>query len=104
MKKEIYDIQTIDLSKKKSIIAFNPTDISPLGLYEYGKKLFLIGKSNAITNYAPGEPLPKATNYPPGEEIKNFTVTEDGTFFALSESKRVLGSRKNGEVTYVTVT
>lgn len=104
MKKEIYDIQTIDLSKKKSIIAFNPTDISPLGIYEYGKKLFLIGKASVINNYAPGEPLPKATTYPPGEQIKNFTVTEDGTFFALSESKRVLWSRKNGEVTYVTVT
>ena len=30
MKKEIYDIQTVDLKSRKSIIAFNPIDISPL--------------------------------------------------------------------------
>lgn len=30
MKKEMYDIQTIDLGKKKSIFQINPNDISPL--------------------------------------------------------------------------
>ena len=42
MKKEMYDIQTIDLTKKKSIAAFNPNDISPIGVFEAQKKLNII--------------------------------------------------------------
>lgn len=42
MKKEMYDIQTVDLTKKKSLVAFNPKDISPLGVFEFQKKLNII--------------------------------------------------------------
>lgn len=48
MKKEMYDIQTIDLSKKQNIIPFNPVDISPIAVYEANKKLNLLGKNGAI--------------------------------------------------------
>ncbi len=104
MKKEIYDIQTVDLKTRKSIMAFNATDISPLWVYEYGKKLTLLGKEWAITAYAPGEPLPKITPYPPWEEAIDYTVTEDGNFLLLTKNNRILASRKNAEVTYVNVT
>jgi hypothetical protein len=30
MKKEVYDIQTVDMTQMTSIIPFNPTDINPL--------------------------------------------------------------------------
>lgn len=104
MKKEIYDIQTIDLRTRKSIIAFNPTDISPIWIFEYGKKLTLLWKEWAITAYAPWEPLPKTTPYPPWEEAIDYTVTEDGNFILLTKNNRILASRKNAEVTYVNVT
>ena len=42
MKKEVYDIQTIDLTNMISLIPFNPVDISPLGVIEKDKKLILI--------------------------------------------------------------
>jgi len=44
MKKEVNDIQTINLSKYQSVIQFNPLDISPLGVFEYNKKITVIGK------------------------------------------------------------
>ncbi len=43
MKKEVNDIQTIDIRDASSLIKFNPTDISPIGVFEYNKKLNLIG-------------------------------------------------------------
>ncbi len=104
MKKEIYDIQTIDLKAQKSIMAFNPIDISPLWVFESGKKLTLIGKQWVISSYAPGETLPKVTPYPPGEEAISYTVWEDGNFLLLTKNNRVLASRKNAEITYVNVT
>ena len=48
MKKEVNDIQTVDIKGDTSIIKFNPSDISPLGIYELNKKLTLIGKEGAI--------------------------------------------------------
>lgn len=104
MKKEIYDIQTVDLSKKKSLIAFNPSDISPIGAYEYEKKLFLVGKNGLISSYAPGDPLPKVTSYPGGEEVIDFSVTEDGLMLWLTKNRRVIALRKNGDINYATVT
>jgi hypothetical protein len=44
MKKEIYDIQTVDLSGRKSLLPFDPATFSPIGIYEREKKLSLIGK------------------------------------------------------------
>lgn len=103
MKKEIYDIQSIDLKKKESLVKFNPLDISPIWLFESSKKLNLIGKNGAILWYAPWNPLPKVTSYPTWEEWIDFTSTEDWSFYILTKNNRVLASRKNNEVTYVNV-
>lgn len=43
MKKEVNDIQSVDMTKLTSVIKFNPVDISPLGVFEFNKKLTLIG-------------------------------------------------------------
>lgn len=102
MKKEMYDIQTIDLSKKTNIIAFNPTDISPLEVFESEKKLNLIGKNSAIFGYARGSVLPAVSTYPPGEEVIHVDMTDDGNFYFLTKNMRVL-STKRDEVTYVNV-
>ncbi len=44
MKKEVYDIQSIDMSHLTSIIPFNPLEITPVGIIEKDKKLTLIGE------------------------------------------------------------
>jgi hypothetical protein len=103
MKKEVNDIQTVNLSKYESIIKFNPIDISPLWVFEYNKKLTLIGKEGAILNYARGETLTKPTPYPTGEVGIQFDTADDGSLFILTENSRILSQKRN-DITYVTVT
>jgi len=38
MKKEINDVQTIDLTKTPSLVPFKSEEISPIGCYEADKK------------------------------------------------------------------
>ncbi|MBP9812466.1 hypothetical protein KBC86_03725, partial [Candidatus Gracilibacteria bacterium] len=104
MKKEIYDIQTVDLSEKTSIIPFNPDEITPIGIYEKDKKLNIIGKQGTIQDYAIGDTGLQMKQYPSGETIKDYTIQEDGNFFFLTNSNRLLSSRKNAEITYINVT
>ncbi len=103
MKKEMYDIQSIDLKKKESIIKFNPIDISPIWLFEYGKKLNLIGKNSSILWYIRWNPLTPISPYPPWEEALSVDITEDGNFYFLTKNNRVLSTKRN-EITYVNVT
>jgi hypothetical protein len=39
MKKQVYDIQEIDMTHLQSIIPFNPVDFSPIGIIEKDKKI-----------------------------------------------------------------
>jgi hypothetical protein len=103
MKKEVNDIQTVDIKGDTSIIKFNPSDISPLGIYELNKKLTLIGKEGAILWYTRGEELGKITPYPTGEVGKDFHISEDGNVFIITDSNRVVTARRS-EFGYVTVT
>ena len=103
MKKEVNDIQTIDIRDASSLIKFNPTDISPIGVFEYNKKLNLIGTAGWILGYARGENLPKVTPYPTWESAKGFSLSEDGDVFILTNADRVLTARRN-EFAYVSVT
>lgn len=104
MKKEIYDIQTVDLSEKTSIIPFDPKQITPIWVYEKDKKLNIIGKEWTIQDYAIGDTWLQMKQYPSGESIKDYTIQDDGNFFFLTNSNRVLTSRKNAEITYINVT
>jgi hypothetical protein len=64
MKKEVNDIQTIDVSKLPIIMNFEGQDISPIGVSEFNKKLNLFGKNQSFLAYARGESLPKTNGYP----------------------------------------
>lgn len=103
MKKEMYDIQTIDLKKHTSIIPFDSTKISPIWVFEFNKKLNLIGKSSAIFGYVQWNSIPSISSYPPGEEVTDSDMTEDGNFYFLTKNNRILSSKRN-EITYVNVT
>ena len=103
MKKEMYDIQTIDLKKRTSIIKFNPLDMSPIGVFESNNKLNLIGKSSSLLGYIKWSPLPSISSYPPGEEVISADITDDGNFYFLTKNMRVLSTKRN-EITYVNVT
>lgn len=103
MKKEMYDIQTIDLKKHTNIIPFDSTKISPIWVFEFNKKLNLIGKNSAIFGYVQWNSIPSISSYPPGEEVTDSDMTEDGNFYFLTKNNRILSSKRN-EITYVNVT
>jgi hypothetical protein len=44
MKKEVYDIQSIDMTQLSSIVPFNPIEFNPVGVIEQDKKLILLGE------------------------------------------------------------
>lgn len=102
MKKEVNDIQSIDMSRYATIMKFNPADISPIGLFERNKKLTLIGKNGAILDYTRWANLPKVLPYPSWEEAIDFDIEENGNFFVLTNNSRILAPRRD-ELTYVTV-
>ena len=103
MKKEVYDIQTIDLTNMISLIPFNPVDISPLGVIEKDKKLILIWENGAINNYIPGDKTIKIVQYPGGEQVRSFDMGEDGSIYLLTNQNHILSPRRD-EFAYVNVT
>ncbi len=102
MKKEVNDIQIIDMSKYAPIIKFNPNDISPLWVFEKNKKFTLIGKSGIIADYVRDTPVSKVVPYPPWETAIWFTAEENGNYYILTRNSRILSPRGN-DLTYVTV-
>lgn len=102
MKKEINDIETVNLSKNTSIIPFNPSDISPVWCYESDKKITLLGKQWAIFWYSRSEAMQKVTPYPNGEKLLDFDFSDDGSSFILTETNNILSGKK-WILTYVNV-
>jgi hypothetical protein len=101
MKKEVNDIQTIDVSKLNPIMKWPEWTLSPIGIFEYNKKLNLITKDSAFLGYARWEELPKAKPYPTGEEAIDIDVADDGTFYILTAGAKVL-SWRGDSISYVT--
>lgn len=103
MKKEVYDIQSIDITNLNSIIPFNPLEISPVGVVEKDKKLILIGEGWAILNYVTGDKTIKTITYPGWEKVKSFDLGEDGSLYILTTQNHILSPRRD-EFAYVNVT
>jgi hypothetical protein len=101
MKKEVNDIQTIDVSKLNAVMKWPEWTISPIGIFEYNKKLNLIGETNSILWYARGEQLPKGKTYPTGEKWVAFDVADDGSFYIVTDGGNVL-TQRGDEISYVT--
>ena len=104
MKKEIYDIQTVTLDGRKSLVPLDTKNISPIGIYERDKKLYVIGTQSVIVDYAIGDTSLKTKSYPSGEVARDYAVLEDGNFYILTESNRIIASRRNSDVSYINVT
>ncbi len=104
MKREIYDIQSVDLSNKISLVPLDPEKNPPVGIYEREKKLLIIWARWAITDYAIGDTTTKIKSYPSGEVARDYSILEDGNFYILTESNRIIASRKNADISYINVT
>lgn len=93
MKKEVNDIQTIDLSKLNKIMSMENTQFQWIWVFEYDKKLWFIGESSAILEYSRSGIIPKDKTYPIWLVGKDFDITEDWTFYILTETNQVLSQR-----------
>lgn len=103
MKKELYDIQTVDISWRESLVPLNPQEFTPFAIFEKDKKMNIIGKTSIIQDYAVWDTNLQIKPYPSGEVVKDFTVLDDGNIYLLTESNRVLGSRNTANISYVNV-
>jgi hypothetical protein len=101
MKKEVNDIQTIDISKLNTVMTWPEWTISPIGIFEYNKKLNLMGENNAILGYARGEQLPKAKPYPTWERGMSSDISDDGSFYIITDGGKVLTQRWD-DISYIT--
>lgn len=103
MKKEVYDIQSVDMTQLTSVIPFNPAEFSPVGMIEKDKKLILLGEWGAILNYVTGDKVIKIVPYPGWERIKSFDAGEDGSIYILTTQNHILSPLRD-EFSYVNVT
>ncbi len=103
MKKEINDVQTVDLTKSPSLVPFKNEEISPIGCYETDKKIQIIGKNGIISWFARGETTTKILPYQNSESAKAFDFSEDGTAFILTENNRIISAKRN-DMKYESVT
>ncbi len=101
MKKEVNDIQTIDISKLNAVMKWPEGTISPIGVFEYNKKLNLIGEDWSLLGYARGEQLPKVKTYPTGEKAVALDVADDGSFYVATEGGKVL-TQRGDDMSYIT--
>jgi hypothetical protein len=95
IKKDVYDIQEIDMTHLVSIIPFDYREISPLWVFEKDKKITLIGEKWAILNYVSGDKTLKIIPYPSNEIVKNFDVWEDGSIYILTTANNILSPERN---------
>lgn len=103
LKKEVYDIQVIDMTHMSSIIPFNPADITPVWVVEKDKNLILIGEQGSILNYITGDKTLKVIPYPGWERVKWFDIGEDGSTYILTVQNHILSPRRD-EFAYINVT
>lgn len=95
MKKDVYDIQEVDMTHLVSVIPFDPKEINPLWVFEKDKKLTVIGEKWAILNYVTWDKTLKIIPYPSNESVKNFDVGEDGSIYILTTANNILSPERS---------
>ncbi|PID83968.1 hypothetical protein CSB09_03570 [Candidatus Gracilibacteria bacterium] len=102
LKKETYDIQTIDLTQANSLVETENV-LEPIGVVEKDKKLTIIGKRKLILDVVRDSGLPEVIEYPQGNEARYFAVNDAGKIYITTDTNRVL-SPAGKSVNYVNVT
>ncbi|MBS9784131.1 hypothetical protein KGV55_02155 [Candidatus Gracilibacteria bacterium] len=89
LKKETYDIQTVDLTQASSLFSIEGI-IDPIGVIEKDNKLTLIGKRKLIPDVVRDSNFPEAIEYPQGNEAQYFSSNEAGKIYITTNSHHVL--------------
>ena len=95
LKKEMYNIQTINLSEKKSLLPVEGSDFVPLFTFELNNKLSVVGKKGFISDFVRGNSLPKILEYPNSDEAIDAAVNDSGIPFIITNSKKIVTRDQN---------
>lgn len=95
MKKEVYGIQTIDLSKKRPVVPFGDSGFSPVATFEVNNKLLLIGKTGLISAYVRDTELPKILSYPQNSTAVAAAINDSGVPFIISSENHLMTLRQD---------
>lgn len=93
LKKEMYDIQTISLSEKTSIIP-NLENFIPKITFEHNNKLTIIGDNWIISDYVRWMEA-KIIKYPNNDNITFATINENWTPFISTTTGKIITKQQN---------
>ena len=93
LKKEAYDIQTVDLSQKQPLLS--AADIDAVDTVEIDNKITLIGKKGVISDYVRSWEVPGVVAFPQGDEAINATVTDNKNIYILTNTNRLITIKQN---------
>lgn len=94
LKKEMYDIQTVNLSEKNSIIPINENFI-PKFSFEHNNKIIVIGNNWIINDYVRWTDNPKIIPYPNNDTIENATITTSGIPYITTTTGKIITKQQN---------
>lgn len=101
LKKQLNGIESFNPKTHESETTWTDKEFNPVGIYEYAKKLYFVGKNKVAGPYIKGGEL-KTYTYPDGEEAIASDLSAEGIVYILTKSNRVLKFYK-GEFSYVNV-
>ena len=101
LKKQLNGIESFNPKTHESELAWTEPDFNPVGIYEFSKKLYFVGKNKLSGPYVKGGEL-KTYAYPDGEEAMASDMSAEGIVYILTKSNRVLKFYK-GSFSYVNV-
>lgn len=93
LKKEMYDIQTISLSEKTSIIP-NIEGFVPKFTFENNNKLLIIGNNWIITDFVRWTEA-KIIKYPNNDNINHSTITDNWVPYLVTTTGKIITKQQN---------
>lgn len=96
LKKETYDIQTINLSEKTPILSFSgESNFLPVITREINNKISVIGKNAIISDFIQGSTVPHSLTFPQGENVVDAEVSDNGSIYMITDEKHVLTKKQD---------
>lgn len=95
LKKEVYDIETVDLSRYSPLVNLTEVNIDPVMVLEINNQFTIVGKRSIISGYARDNTIPDPIPYPQDDNAIDAHVAENGTVYVLTSTHRVLSPRQN---------
>lgn len=89
LKKEVYDIQPVDLTKYTPIIAGEAINLAPVNTILFNNKYTVAGKTGILPGYVADTEVGGLSSYPNGDTAVSMAVSDKGAPYVLSNNGRV---------------